>query len=344
MALNYLDSAESSVLLKTRRYRVCGIVQGVGFRPFVHRLALKYGTGGWVLNDSEGVLLELQAPEQAISGFIDELVSRPPPLARIIDMREVARDTPAPRYEDFEIRKSVDLAYMDTIIPPDANVCEDCLHEMHDPADRRYRYAFINCTHCGPRYSIIHGMPYDRAQSTMRAFTMCPACKGEYDDIDDRRYHAQPNACPDCGPHLQLTDRNGLPVETSDVVSHAIARLREGAIVAIKSLGGFHLVVDARNETAVRELRRRKRRDAKPFAVMVADCQAAARWAFVNVHERALLESPQRPIVLLRKRPETLPDAIAPCNPNLGVTLPSTPLQHMLLEDPAPAGAGHDER
>lgn len=335
MAPNCPDSAECLATPPTRRYRVCGIVQGVGFRPFVHRLARSYGANGWVLNDSEGVLLEVQASEQAIDSFIDELVSRPPPLARITDVRQVAHDVPVPRYEGFEIRKSVDLAYMDTIIPPDSNVCDECLSEMRDPNDRRYRYAFINCTHCGPRYSIIHGMPYDRAQSTMRAFTLCPQCHREYEDIEDRRYHAQPNACPACGPHLQLTDRDGVPVETDDVVRDTIARLRNGAIVAIKSLGGFHLVVDARNETAVRELRRRKRRDAKPFAVMVADAEAAARWAHANPHERALLESPQRPIVLLRKRAETLPEAIAPRNPNLGVTLPSTPLQHLLLEDPA---------
>ncbi|WP_175907741.1 MULTISPECIES: carbamoyltransferase HypF [Burkholderia] len=335
MARNSPDSAELHGAPQTRRYRVCGIVQGVGFRPFVHRLARSHGANGWVLNDSKGVLLEVQASGQAIDGFIDELIFRPPPLARITDVRQVPHDVPAPRYESFEIRKSVDLAYMDTIVPPDSNVCDDCLREMRDPGNRRHRYAFINCTHCGPRYSIIHGMPYDRAQSTMRAFTLCPDCHREFEDIEDRRYHAQPNACPVCGPHLQLTERDGTPVETDDVVREAIARLREGAILAIKSLGGFHLVVDARNEAAVRELRRRKQRDAKPLAVMVADCEAAARWALVNPHEQALLESPQRPIVLLRKCADTLPEAIAPRNPNLGVTLPSTPLQHLLLEDPA---------
>ena len=172
MARNSHGSADVIETLHTRRFRVCGIVQGVGFRPFVHRLARAYGAHGWVLNDSEGVLLELQAPAQAIDGFIDELISRPPPLARIIDVREVVRDEPALRYEGFEIRKSRDLAYMDTIVPPDSNVCDDCLREMRDAGDRRHRYAFINCTHCGPRYSIINGMPYDRAQSTMRAFTM----------------------------------------------------------------------------------------------------------------------------------------------------------------------------
>lgn len=335
MAQNSLDSAKSFEAFVTRRYRVCGIVQGVGFRPFVHRLARTHGATGWVLNDSEGVLLELQASAKAIESFLEELVSEPPPLARINDVREVLLDEPAPRYRSFDIHKSRDLANMDTIIPPDSNVCEDCLREMRTPGDRRYRYAFINCTNCGPRYSIILGMPYDRAQTTMRSFTMCPQCGHEYQDIEDRRYHAQPNACPTCGPHLQLTDRNGVTIETDDVVRNAISRLREGAIIAIKSLGGFHLAVDASNEVAVRELRRRKRRDAKPFAVMVADSQNAAQWAFISSYEKELLESVQRPIVLLRKLPETLLEAIAPHNPNLGVMLPSAPLHHLLLADPA---------
>lgn len=334
MVQNFPDSAEPIETLETHRYRVCGIVQGVGFRPFVHRLARTHGATGWVLNDSEGVLLELQASAKAIKDFIDELVSRPPPLARINDVVEVLLDEPAPSYEGFDIRKSRDLAHMNTIIPPDSNVCGDCLREMRDPSNHRYRYAFINCTNCGPRYSIILGMPYDRAQSTMSAFTMCPQCEHEYLDIENRRYHAQPNACPICGPSLQLTDRSGALIETDDVVRYAISKLREGAIVAIKSLGGFHLAVDASNVAAVRELRHRKRRDAKPFAVMVADSESAARWAFISSHERTLLESVQRPIVLLRKRQKTLPEEIAPHNPNLGVMLPSAPLHHLLLEDP----------
>lgn len=225
---------------------------------------------------------------------------------------------------------------MDTIIPPDSNVCADCLQEMRDPRNRRYRYAFINCTNCGPRYSIILGMPYDRSKSTMRAFSMCPACNHEYLNIEDRRYHAQPNACHTCGPHLQLADKKGNSIPT-DEVYYIISKLREGAIVAIKSLGGFHLVVDASNKAAVRELRRRKHRDAKPFAVMFANTCSAARWVLISEHDRELLESVQIPIVLLRKHPEILSllDEISPNNPDLGVMLPSTPLQHLLLEDPA---------
>lgn len=335
MVQNSPDFVKEYEIFATRRYRICGIVQGVGFRPFVHRLARKYCTNGWVLNDSEGVLLELQAPTGFIENLMTELVSRPPPLAKIIDVREMSVAKPAPRYSGFDIRQSRDLTKMDTYIPPDSNVCEDCLQEMHDPNNRRYRYAFINCTNCGPRYSIILNMPYDRKQSTMHEFKMCSQCNQEYLDIDDRRYHAQPNACETCGPQLQFTDRDGSKVENDDVVRCAIARLREGAIIAMKSLGGFHLAVDASNEEAVRELRRRKHRDAKPFAVMVANIESATRWAVLNEQDERLLESIPRPIVLLRKGLENLPEVVAPRNPNLGIMLPSTPLQHLLLEDPA---------
>ncbi len=330
-------SAEPSLLdgVETRRYRVCGVVQGVGFRPFVHRLARRFMTVGWVLNDSNGVLLEIQGRREALDGFAAALVEEPPPLSRITSVRPVPIDSPAERYDAFEIRTSVDLQDTDTIIPPDSHVCVDCLRELRDPENRRHRYPFINCTHCGPRYSIICNMPYDRSQSTMRAFTLCERCDAEYHDIEDRRYHAQPNACADCGPRLTLTDRVGAPIDTDDILRFAIARLREGAIFAMKSLGGFHLVADAANEAAVRELRRRKRRDAKPFAVMVADVEAADRIAVIGPEDRALLESPSRPIVLLRKRRGALPDAAAPRSPDFGIMLPSTPLHYLLFEDPA---------
>lgn len=335
MVQNFHDSAEQCEGRETRRYRICGIVQGVGFRPFVHRLARTFNATGWVLNDSEGVLLELQAAPATITCIINELVLSPPPMARIISIQEVQREGSDQRYEGFAIRKSRQLASMDTIIPTDSNVCRDCLDEMREPKNPRYRYAFINCTNCGPRYSIIQGMPYDRAQTTMHAFVMCTACQHEYDDIEDRRYHAQPNACPVCGPKLELTSQNGTLLITRDIVKFAIARLLEGAIIAIKSLGGFHLVVDANNEEAVQVLRKRKRRDSKPFAVMVADVESALRIANVSPHERMLLESTERPIVLLRKRQHGLPETIAPHNPNIGVMLPSTPLQYLLLEDKA---------
>ncbi|WP_312178421.1 carbamoyltransferase HypF [Pseudescherichia sp.] len=335
MVPNYHDSAEQSNARETRRYRICGIVQGVGFRPFVHRLARTFDATGWVLNDSEGVLLELQATPVNISCIMDELVLSPPPLARISSIKEVEAEDPGQCYEAFTIRKSRQLTNMDTIIPPDSNVCQDCLNEMRDPNNSRYRYAFINCTNCGPRYSIIKAMPYDRTQTTMRIFAMCPACQREYNDIESRRYHAQPNACSVCGPKLQLVSQKGTPINTHDIVRFAIAKLREGAILAIKSLGGFHLVVDGNNENAVKMLRIRKRRDAKPFAVMVADIEQALRIADISLHEKALLESVERPIVLLRKRQPGLPEAIAPHNPNIGIMLPSTPLQYLMLEDPS---------
>lgn len=331
MELNYPDCVKVAL---TRRYRICGVVQGVGFRPFVNRLANKYHTNGWVLNDSEGVLLELQADERSLQLFIDEMISRPPPLSHIVEVKEVKATESAPNYERFEIRKSVDMNRTDTIIPPDSGVCQDCLGELRDSSNFRYEYPFINCTNCGPRYSIIQGMPYDRSQSTMRSFQMCEKCQSEYVDIEDRRYHAQPNACPACGPSIQLTDRLGAPIETEDAIRYTIDRLKEGAICAIKSVGGFHLAVDATNTTAVQKLRQRKKRDSKPFAVMVSDCDVASEWAFVTPEEQALLESIQRPIVLLKRRSRNELEAIAPRNPDLGVMLPSAPLHYLLLKDP----------
>lgn len=334
MVLNSHDSVNQFDALLIRRYRVCGIVQGVGFRPFVHRLAQLFDATGWVLNDSEGVLIEIQATEGNLTRFLDELILSPPPMAKIISIQEVQREKSEQRYNEFSIRESHLLSNMNTIIPPDSNVCSDCLEEMNTSNNRRYKYAFINCTNCGPRYSIIKGMPYDREKTTMRTFSMCSACKHEYDDIEDRRYHAQPNSCPECGPQLQLTQRDGSIIVTDDIIDYTLARLQEGAIVAVKSLGGFHLVTDASNEKAVQELRKRKRRDAKPFAVMLLNSDTASRIAYINVQEQEVLESSQRPIVLLRKRHNMLANSVAPHNPNIGVMLPSTPLQYLLLSDP----------
>ncbi|WP_163278552.1 carbamoyltransferase HypF [Enterobacter hormaechei] len=334
MVLNSHDSVNQFDDILIRRYRVCGIVQGVGFRPFVHRLAQLFDATGWVLNDSEGVLIEIQATQDNITRFLDELILSPPPMAKIISVQEVQREKSDLLYNKFTIRESHLLSSMNTIIPPDSNVCSDCLEEMNTPDNRRYKYAFINCTNCGPRYSIIKGMPYDREKTTMRAFSMCSACQHEYDDIEDRRYHAQPNACPECGPQLQLTQRDGTTIVTDDIIDFALARLQEGAIVAVKSLGGFHLVTDASNDKAVQELRKRKRRDSKPFAVMLLNSDSASRIAYVNVQEQEVLESSQRPIVLLRKRHNMLANSVAPHNPSIGVMLPSTPLQYLLLSDP----------
>ncbi|OCG60489.1 carbamoyltransferase HypF [Gilliamella sp. Nev6-6] len=328
-----VQNFQGSVEKVTKRYRVSGIVQGVGFRPFVHRLAKNYGVNGWVLNDSEGVLIELQSSNDNIALMMNELVSTPPPLARIINIT-IIDQVDNECYQTFSIRKSLQLDHMNTIIPPDSNVCNDCLSEMRDSENIRYRYAFINCTNCGPRYSIIKDMPYDRSQSTMSSFKMCPSCQHEYNNIDDRRYHAQPNACPICGPELELVDHSGKPISTDDIVRFTIKELKEGKIVAIKSLGGFHLVVDASNTSAVKELRKRKKRDAKPFAVMAENVDNINNFATVEFEEKILLESPQRPIVLLQKRKVKFLEDVAPHNPNIGVMLPSAPLHYLLLEDP----------
>ncbi|MCX4744053.1 carbamoyltransferase HypF [Kitasatospora sp. NBC_01287] len=318
-----------------RRIRVTGVVQGVGFRPFVYKLALTHELAGWVLNDPEGVLTEVAGPAEAVERFTAELTTLAPPQARVTGVRvaEAAELTyGAAELAGFTIRESVHDGPKVTVVPADSHVCADCLGELRDPADRRYRYPFINCTNCGPRYSIVRELPYDRATTTMAAFTMCAPCEREYRDPLDRRYHAQPNACADCGPRLLLAAPDGGRSEGEAALAAAAAALREGLIVAVKSVGGFHLAVDAHDEQAVARLRSRKRRDSKPFAVLARDLAAAERFVHVRSAEAALLNSPARPIVLLRKRAGALPEAIAPRNPNLGVMLPSAPQHHLLVD------------
>ncbi len=316
----------------TRLYRVRGVVQGVGFRPFIHRLARDHDILGWVLNDTAGVLIHAQGSDDRHRQFLAAIERDPPPAAIIasIEATDVAQ---AEIFEAFLIRESIASDVVDTLIPPDLSVCAECQNELFDPADRRHRYPFINCTNCGPRYSIIGDMPYDRPATTMAAFDMCPSCSDEYHDIESRRYHAQPNACPACGPQLSVHRPDGTRIDTADALGLAVEKLRSGGIVAVKSLGGFHLAVNARSEAAVRELRRRKRRDSKPFALMVRDAAAAAEISRPNELELALLASTQRPIVLVRKRHGVLPEAVAPRNPSFGVMLPSTPLHHLLFDD-----------
>lgn len=315
------------------RVRVSGVVQGVGFRPFVYKLALGHGLGGWVLNDPQGVLVEVQGAESILARFTGELRTQAPPQAKV-DAVEVTRDLDLADDADFTIRASAHGGSKVTIVPADAYVCADCLAELRDPADRRHGYAFINCTNCGPRYSIVKALPYDRAQTTMAAFTMCAPCEREYRDPLDRRYHAQPNACADCGPRLRLARADGSAAEGAEALAAAAAALSAGQIVAIKSVGGFHLAVDARDAEAVARLRKLKRRDSKPFAVMARDLETVAGFAEVDDAEAALLSSPARPIVLVRKRDGGLPDTIAPRNPNLGVMLPSAPQHHLLVDLP----------
>ncbi len=317
-----------------RRVRVRGIVQGVGFRPTVYRLATERGLGGWVLNDAEGVVIEVEGPEAAVDDFLRALRDEPPPLA---DITAVEPTDVEPRGETaFRIEAS-ETGRRQALISPDMAVCDDCLRELFDPADRRHRYPFINCTNCGPRYSIIRDIPYDRPNTTMAHFTMCPACQAEYDDPADRRFHAQPNACSVCGPRLDLRDADGRPVAGADPVRTVRQALLAGRIVAVKGLTGFHLACDARSDGAVGELRRRKGRDQKAFAMMAAGAGAVAPRAHVNEAARALLESIQRPIVLVPKRDgHDLSPLVAPASPYLGFMLPYAPLHYLIFEDDFP--------
>jgi hydrogenase maturation protein HypF len=315
-----------------RRIAVRGIVQGVGFRPWVYRLAAEGGLTGRVRNDAGGVVIDAFGPAAALDAFADRLRREPPPAAEIFDVRSRAIEPES--LTTFVIVPSSGSDELRVSIPPDLATCDECLVEIFDPRDRRYRYPFTNCTHCGPRFTIAHDVPYDRAVTTMARFKMCVACQREYDDPADRRFHAQPNACPECGPRLTLISSDGRDVPSADPVTSAASAIAVGAIVAIKGLGGFHLACDATDAAVVARLRLRKRREQKPFAVMVADMAAAERLALLNDDERRLLASPARPIVLAQPRPDsTLAAGVAPDAPLVGVMLPYTPLHHLLLRD-----------
>ena len=318
--------------MKRISIRIEGIVQGVGFRPFVYREAVALALGGWVLNDSRGVLIEAEGPRQQLDVFLNRLQTALPPLASITRLEQ--QDCPIQNESTFSIRQSASQSDHNAQIAPDANVCPDCQAELFTPDDRRYRYPFINCTNCGPRYSIVTGIPYDRPKTTMVDFPMCPSCQSEYDDPASRRFHAQPNACPVCGPQLQLLNTRAADSHSTTPLEDAIALLKQGRIVAIKGLGGYHLAVDAANADAVRELRRRKARDEKPFALMSRDLEQVRHYARVNPAEAELIGSVERPIVLLEKLPdcELIATEVAPNNRYLGVMLPYTPLHDLLLE------------
>ncbi len=312
------------------RIEIEGIVQGVGFRPFIFRLAGLHAVNGWVLNNSGGVIIEAEGEAEKLSSFLREISAEAPPLAAITSIRSEKIVSQGDR--GFVIKPSAGGTNR-AQISPDCDVCADCLGELFDPDDRRYLYPFINCTNCGPRYSIITGIPYDRPYTTMAAFPMCDACRAEYENPADRRFHAQPVACPVCGPQLSLTDVLGNAV-SGDPLEEAIALLRAGGILAVKGIGGYHLAVDACNEAAVRELRQRKQRDEKPFALMAPDLQAIARFAVFDDKEGRILAGPERPIVLLPKRGgHPIAPLVAPANGYFGVMLPSSPLHHLLLRN-----------
>ena len=313
------------------RIEIRGQVQGVGFRPWVYTLATAAGIGGRVWNHAEGVTIDAFGPAEVLRAFAGTLAHPPAPTAHVDSIH--CEPIPIERLETFRVVDSRAEGHRSPSIPPDWATCEPCLRELHDPADRRHRYPFSNCTHCGPRYTICRDVPYDRSQTTMAAFRMCADCRHEYEDPGDRRFHAEPNACPTCGPRLTLTDTAGRPL-AGDPIARAAALLRDGSIVAVKGLGGFHLACDATSTAAVAELRRRKRRDEKPFAVMVATLADAERAAQLGEAERALLVAGERPIVLAeRKRGSdtAIVPEVAPGNPWLGMMLPYTPLHTLLL-------------
>jgi len=317
-----------------RHITVEGIVQGVGFRPFVYGLARKNGLAGFVLNDVAGVTIELEGEPPALENFLTHLREQPPPLARIenVDCRTI----PATGESAFNIVGSQGEEERSALISPDTPTCEDCLKELFDPADRRYRYPFINCTNCGPRFTIIKDVPYDRERTTMAAFAMCGECAREFQDPTDRRFHAQPNACPQCGPRVRLLDAHGYEIPDGEPVSHAARLLRRGEILAVKGLGGYHLACNALDLNAVERLRTRKHREEKPFALMVRDLRTVKQLCLVSDEDELLLRSYARPIVLLRRRENSrIAGAVAPGQRQLGVMLPYTPLHHLLLADAA---------
>jgi hydrogenase maturation protein HypF len=312
------------------RARVVGTVQGVGFRPYVYRLASELGLDGWVFNDSRGVVVEVESAPPVVERFLERLAPESPPLARV---ERVLAESIAPTFEPgFAIRESPRAGRPDADVSADTATCEDCLRELLDPADRRHRYPFINCTNCGPRFTIVRGVPYDRPLTTMAGFRMCAACEAEYADPADRRFHAQPNACPQCGPTLTLLDRNGAPAALGPgALDLAIAELGSGAIAAVKGVGGYHLACRADDEHAVAALRARKHREAKPFALLAADVAAARALAHVRPADEELLTSPARPIVLMPRLPGApVAAAVAPASRDLGVMLPYSPLHHLL--------------
>ncbi len=315
-----------------------GKVQGVGFRPFVYRLAIELNLSGWVRNTRQGVEIEIEGCRSHLDAFLDDLAEKKPPHSYIQSQRVSFDDVIG--YTGFKVRPSGQTGEPQAQVLPDLTTCPECLEELFDPDNRRYRYPFINCTYCGPRYSIIESLPYDRANTTMKLFPMCEACRAEYENALDRRFHAQPNACPECGPHLELWNPRGKTLEKYDAALRAACKaVKSGRILALKGLGGFQLIVDARNEDAVARLRKLKGRQEKPFALMYPSLDDISRDVAIGAVEKALLESPEAPIVLLPRRaaPDsespTVARGVAADNPRLGIMLPYTPLHHLMMRE-----------
>jgi hydrogenase maturation protein HypF len=332
LAENFNPNRERREALGRRGVLVRGVVQGVGFRPFVYRLALQEGLAGFIGNDTDGVTIEVEGPESRVDAFLERLRAQAPPLSRVdsIEVREIAATGEA----GFRIVASEVLGRVSTGIPADAATCPDCLRELLDSQDRRYGYPFLNCTNCGPRFTITRHIPYDRPQTSMARFKMCAACQAEYDDPLNRRFHAQPNACWECGPRVWLVGADGSAISADNPVAATIDRLAAGEIVAIKGVGGFHLSVNAADQAAVMRLRERKHRYGKPLAVMVKDIEAARDVCVLTSAEEALLQTSARPIVLARARQGCgIAAGVAPGIPWLGVFLPYAPLHHLLFAD-----------
>ncbi len=329
---------EQSPLEVNRTLKITGLVQGVGFRPFVYQLADRYSLNGYILNNTQGVSLELEGEEAVIEDFIESLQRELPPLARIDTLSSKVGEVVG--YTNFQIHKSEtehnkSIHYTTALVSPDIAICKNCLEEMNDPKNRRYVYPFINCTDCGPRYSIIETLPYDRPNTSMHFFTMCEACHNEYTDPLDRRFHAQPISCPDCGPTLRLLDSSQKVLgEGADAVSLTVEAIKKGRIVAVKGLGGFHLICDASNTKAIAVLRKRKHRPVKPFAVIFPNINLLESYAEISSEEEAIILSKEKPIVIVPKRSSsTMSDLVAPSIDRLGVFLPYTPLHHLLLKE-----------
>src|SRR5215470_11493331 len=316
---------------------VRGVVQGVGFRPYIFSLARRRDLRGHVFNNASGVLIDVEGETSAVEQFINEIKFNPPPLSQIesVERRDILA---LANHTEFRIAESESAGRKSVPITTDIGVCADCLRELFDPRDRRFRYPFINCVNCGPRFTIIEDVPYDRAKTTMREFTMCDACRAEYENPDDRRFHAEPTACAECGPRLYLTDEGGRELENGDsAIGHARGLLLNGKILAIKGVGGFHLACDATNAGAVQRLRQRKCREAKPFAMMAGSIELIEEHCSVSAFERDLLFSTRRPIALLARKPDSAISnwlrAVAPGLNSLGFMLPYAPLHYLLMEN-----------